>query len=349
MLRPSKRRTPGGLILPRVSLGIRGELTWQVLDERGVPEVPRTPSGVAIGPAEGVRQGNLITDVGLNRIGLVNPFGSSFRRRLHVGTGSTPPDVADVELDNEVQALSGGATNPSSTATLDTDENVFRLSSLLARQVTMDADRNLTEFGLGEIDSLYDDNVWIRELFRDEFGTPVTVSLLNGKTLIVNHTLVGEIAAPSAGTPITFDLEQYDATNTLVSTTPYDAVFGPVTALVDVGAVFAAWTPSNTSRRLTPILNAYTYDRATVPATTSPSSGTSPSLSAYVDNSFEREAVFLTPAASLATTWYGFVCITNSAAGRGWAVVFDDPATYVKPNTDTLEVRFTSTWGRAGS
>src|SRR5690554_6067056 len=95
---------PTGFSLP-LKVGLRGRFRWQVLDDRGVPEVPRTESGHTIGPAEGIEQDNLFLDQGLENLfsdgspsadifsPSTNSNGNFFRSTLHVGTGSTEPSV----------------------------------------------------------------------------------------------------------------------------------------------------------------------------------------------------------------------------------------------------------------
>jgi hypothetical protein len=73
-------RTPGGLVVP-LRARLSGRVRWQVLDERGVPEIPRNPSGFAIGPVEGVEQSNLITDSGLNAVASYNVFSNAAGRK----------------------------------------------------------------------------------------------------------------------------------------------------------------------------------------------------------------------------------------------------------------------------
>src|SRR5690606_7061397 len=118
---------------------------------------------------------------------------------------------------------SGSFPNGATTYELDTGDDVWRATSLVTRIVTMTADRNIAEFGLSPAASAA---IGIRELLRDSEGDPITVSLLNGKTLRVDHTLTVELPAPVAGTPATINVNQYDAGNNFINSTPYDVVHG---------------------------------------------------------------------------------------------------------------------------
>jgi len=349
------RRSPGGVCLP-IHGRVKGKLRWQVLDERGVPEIPRTPSGIPVGPVEGVEQDNLITDAGLDGLASfsynsISTTGSSWRRFLAVGTGSTAPDVTDTALASEVQAAasSGAFADGSSSYELDDDNDVWRATVVVTRLVTVTADRNLTEFGFRaqSIGSLH-----IRELLRDAEGDPITVSLLTGKTLRVDHTLTVELPAPEAGIPATVDFEEYDAGNNLVGTTPYDVIYGghvqsSSPASGGIANVFAVWNPAGTS--LAPV--AYTSDQAyTRFDTTNPGSALT-SLNGwqpYTPGSFQRTFRYTIPTGSLNTTWHAIKCGTGSGGDRaGLLIVFDNPATYTKQNTDTVRIGWVSSWSRA--
>lgn len=351
------RRLPSGLHVP-MRAGFRGEVRWRVLDERGVPEIPRNPSGFAVAPIEGVRQPNVITDLGLDRMAVTNVMRPSvgnqlWRNYLLVGTGSTAPATTDVALAAYVQrSNAGGLASEASTFNLDTTNNVFAMQNMTSKALTLSAPQNLTEFGFSDVNST---DALIRELFRDEFGTPITISLLAGKIIDVQHTLFGEIAAPTAGVAGTFDLEQYDATNTLVSTTPYSYTHGPRVATADTGPItflFNLWSPASSSvgslsQTVAGVSGATAYARvgglSVVGGTNAYTSG---ALDAYIGSSLQRTWRATIPTQNAVGTWSGINFGFSNAAPVCWHVAFDSPATYVKPNTDTLAVNFTSTWGR---
>ena len=358
------KQTPGGLVIP-MHATLAGRVRWQVLDERGVPEIPRTPSGVAVGPAEGVEQPNLITDLGLNRMGAaLNVFDTStgsangWRRRMAVGTGSTAPNVADTTLDNEVQrdASSGAFTAGGTTYELDTGDDVWRAVSFVNRVVTMTADRNLTEFGFAQATSA---DILIRELLRDGGGTPITVSLLNGKTLRVTHTLTVEIAAPAAGTPATINVEEYDAGNNLVASTPYDVVYGLTagTGGAQGTRTFQIWNPRESIPTQASFgaafafTSPFAYQRIVDVNGANASSVATAAPQAYVNDSFEaiKRSAFGTGQANAALHTLGMGSFFGGSGSQTASLLieFDDPATYTKANTDTLRVGIVSTWARA--
>ena len=353
--RPS-RRTPGGLLLP-LHATLKGRVRWQVLDERGVPEVPRTPSGVAVGPVEGVAQVNLITDLGLDRLAELNFFERSptstlaWRRRLAVGTGSTAPDISDTTLDNEVQraSTSGTFSNGTNTYAYESGDEVFRAVSRVTRIATMTADRNLTEFGLAQNTT---GDILIRELLRDGGGTPITVSLLNGKTLRLDHDLTVEVPAPPAGATTTIDVEEYDAGNNLVATTPYDVTYGPrahsahVSYLLEIGQ--GMMNPRNLAGRPKRISSAATYAPLLSLSTDTLANANAPAASAYATGTYTRTRSYTVPVGDGNGDWYGYHFDTSGGTnGGGFVALFTSPATYTKVNTDTLRISYRLTWARA--
>ena len=363
------RPPSAGLIIP-LRASLKGRVRWRVLDERGIPEVPRAPSGVAVAGVAGVEQPNLITDLGLERIADLNVFAvapgapATWRRRLAAGTGSTAPNAADTTLDNEVEraATSGTFSDGSTTYELDTTDNVWRAESLVTRLVTMTATRNVTEYGLANAAT---DDILIRELLRDGGGTPITVSIPEGKSLRVDHTLTVEIPAPAAGNSVSLNVEQYDISDTLVSTTSYDVTHGghiqeAATEPLELG-VFWAWNPSSAvptalGVRVFPASVAYARVAAFGTSDRYPSSDVSLATTfrvPYVPGSRERTLRGTVPVGSANFAWYGYYIGWHSptgTAGRinsGWMVRFDNPSTLTKVDTDTLRVGFVSSWDRA--
>lgn len=342
----------GGLLF-RVDARMKGRMRWQVLDADGNPEWPVGPDGRPINYGGGW-QDNLITDRGLNRVPVAHVFrpnstsgetSGGWRNYLALGTGSTTPDVTDAALANEVQrGNTNGALNAVSY-TLDTVNNVIRGRLVRDVQVTMSADRNLTEYGLSDEASV---GVNIRELFRDDMGDPITISLLNGKTLRLQHQLDVEIPAPSAGATGEFTIHELDAANNPVGDTDYDIIYGP-TGNVE-RALKVVWNPAETgiANHWAWRLTTNAYNRVTMVAGAG-ATGTDSQLVAttYVGDSFERvkRATIAAATANYNGEWRG-IGFYGGIDG-GFAFCFDDPATFTKVNTHTLRVGLISSWGRA--
>lgn len=354
-------RTPAGLLIP-MHATLRGEVRWQVLDEQGRPEIPRSPGGMALGPAEGVVQPNLITDLGLDRVAefdltYIN-FGNSsqkalnWRRYLAVGTGSTAPAVTDTTLDNEVErADTEGGFDSTTAYTLDGTDNVFRGEITAIRVVTMSADRNLTEFGLAH-DATND--ILIRELFRDDADNPITISLLSGKKLRLDHTLTLEMAAPTAGTSKTISIEEYAADGTLANTISQAVIYGPYATgggATNIRYMFHGWVPSGYAGSQTPeahrLTGTPTYDRAPGSNPSVGSSEVSGAFESYVAGSLQRIVRSTFGTAQENAAWGGFTFSFTSSENGGLMVDFDSPASYTKSDTDTLRVGVVLSWARA--
>ena len=370
-LSPSARRPKRAALVFPLRARIRGVTTWQVLDERGVPEIPRTPSGIAIAGAEGVTGPNLLLNAGLDRFAATSykPTSNnqnSIRRFLAVGTGSGVPDVTDTQLDNEVQRASdnGGFGFGERAWVYVSADTLWRYTGTAHRVVEMTADRNLTEYGLSSFSGA-NATLSIRELLRDTGGTPITVSLVTGKKLYLQHTLIIEVPAPEAGNAGQIEIKIYDAANQLVDTLEYDVTYGPIAGPPPIGitnsveAMFDTWDPSGSERSnnggMRAIVSPVSWNRAPTWTTqiepNSSSSGVGNiSNEAYLTGSYEREFRIGTTAANLNAVWYGFMVShsnTSPSSRRGFAVLFDNPTTFEKLDTDTIEVGYISTWNRA--
>lgn len=374
MLRPSVFKRPSGLLVPAPAT-LRGRIRWQALDERGVPEVPRSPSGLALAPVEGVEQPNLITDLGMDGIAEYDCTGLSasaagWRRYLKAGTGSTAPAFTDATLVSEVEraASSGSFSSGSNTYSIETGPDVLRIESTVTRIVTMTADRNLTEIGFSALNTT---EAYIRELLRDGIGDPITVSMLTGKILRVDHTLTADIAFPVAGTAASINIERYDVANLLESTTAYGVVSGLHgfdSSASALRLMARMWRPDTTDwtagvgfmrvagARAIDVATSYARTGVVTTANAEPQAGTyvGLALAAYVAGSHERAKQATIPAGSGNFPWYGFQFGGGDGEGTtattrytGFLCVFDDPTTYTKVDTDTMRVGMISTWARA--
>lgn len=386
----SGARTEGGLIIP-LHATLRGSVRWQTLDERGVPEIPRNESGFALGPIDGVEQPNLITDVGLDSIAAYNLFGTltsvttGWRHTLAIGTSSVAPDVTDTALGAEVQRGAGIGSYPEPSdliaGGLDDDRDVWYVDSGTRRLITMTADRNLTEFGFFP-GTLGAGNCAIRELFRDGGGSPVTISLLNGKQILVTHNLRVELPAPAAGLSGSFDIDEYDAANALIASTSYtwtggwyidslasspNRVSGNSTNtagsfIAQQPNIFGIWQPGGTvdneigvcrmpsDKAYARILGGFASGD-TDPSNTTGTLPSTFSWSGYTAGTYQRLRRSTVPTASLNGAWYGWILRGSGSSARseycGFMVNFGAPSTYTKASTDTLRVGLLSTWARA--
>ena len=363
-----KTRSPSGLIIPGLKATVRGEVRWQVLDERGVPEVPRNENGFAIAEAGGVAQSNLITNLGMDRmpsqsVFTTNPDSTShWRRYLRVGTGSVEPAFADVDLGAQVESPSAAFlsfTPDTQTFALDTTDNVWRAVLTTRRTLQMTANRNLTEFGFSNVATAGD--LRIRELFRDGGGVPVTVTVLSGKYIKVDHTLTIEIPAPAAGATVVRNIDTYDAGGALVSSVPYTLRYGLTTDVAGGGNIYWArsWDPAFAPLAMYRMRSSIAYERINAGSWTfndstgqfDGSDAASYGLGGYVDGTYYRDKAAAWIPGEGAGTMHGYIANslgTNTAfRPSGVFVHFDSPATYVRGELDLMTVASRSSWARA--
>lgn len=354
------RSDRSGIYVP-VPATLAGRARWQVLDERGVPEIPRNPSGFAIGPVEGVENPNLITDAGMDAIATqraATNAATGIRHYLAIGTGSTAPDVTDTTLDSEVQrTASAGTFSVGGTTTGYEGSGASRICYAeyrTTRAPTMTADRNLTEYGFSHL-SAAGGALNIRELFRDELGDPVTISLLNGKTLKLDHTLRMELPASPDGYVSTFDFDRYDATNVYTGTDSYDVIAGLCIRNdpASISALFAGhWEPSDALTGFFEGAGYYnTSPFAWARGFVNIASGRSPAklaVQTYTAGTYEREKSGTIAAGNEVATWNGIIFVSD--VGNEYAylhVLFTDPTTFVKTSTETVQLALVSSWARA--
>ena len=226
-------------------LSVRGRVRWGVYNERGEREPVRVtyPDGREALLSGGYWQPNLITNLGMNAfaetangwVGLNGTLATSVRRYGRIGTGSSVPAFSDTALDNQVMYSNTAA--PFSDNSVSGSEDGSNLTIHAMRRVTfvMDQNRNLTEFGFGKTEGgefvedppdsgifVWEDwnDIYVRELFRDSGGTPITLSILSGKTLRIDHMY--DITLDMSLQTGSFDVHEYDAANNFVSTTSVD-------------------------------------------------------------------------------------------------------------------------------
>jgi hypothetical protein len=125
---------------------------------------------------------NLITDLGLNRMG-ANLTSGGYLSWFQVGSGNTPPTINDTALVNRIastnntQATSFGSQ---STAPYYTWRRITR------RFATGVAAGNLSEIGIGWEST---GSLFSRALIRDALGNPTTITILPDESLDVTYEL----------------------------------------------------------------------------------------------------------------------------------------------------------------
>lgn len=121
---------------------------------------------------------NLITDIGLNRIGQGNPHD-----RCMVGSGSTPPSVLDTNLQAQVAVTT---STQSTTRGASSSLPYYGWARTTYRFAMGVAAGNLSEVGVGWANS---NGVFSRALILDGGGNPTTITILSNEFLDVTYEL----------------------------------------------------------------------------------------------------------------------------------------------------------------
>ena len=124
---------------------------------------------------------NLVTDVGLNRIG-----SGSYLTACHVGTNNTTPTVFDTAL---AGYLAGTTTVQASSTGNTTVSPYYCWKRITYRFATGAAAGNIAEVGIATSASLSGSILFSRALILDEFGVPTTVTVLPDEVLDVTYEL----------------------------------------------------------------------------------------------------------------------------------------------------------------
>lgn len=141
--------------------------------------------GKKIGGKEYTVQGpefdNLITDTGLNSIGLTYPIAV-----LYVGTGTNVPATTDTTMG---AFLNSTSTVQSNTTTGPTAPDYISTRTWTFRFAEGAAAGNLTEVGVGTSSAGVTRGVFSRALIVDSNGQPVTFTVLSDEFLDVTYSL----------------------------------------------------------------------------------------------------------------------------------------------------------------
>ena len=334
-----------------VKAKLEGWVRWQVLDEHDQP-VPVTLEG---GREEwgGVWHHNLITNRGMDLFA-TETFSSTsgWRRYSQIGEGSAAPANTDTTLGALVQSTfdDGGFGNEQVTA-LQSGELVYEFTQRHLH--TLSANRNLTEYGYAP--DTTSGNTVIRELFRDAQGNPITLSVLAGKKVRIDHKLV--VRAPFTVAPATVYIDEYDAANALTNTRTYPAqayAYSSSSSFQNsvVSTVFAPNQNGFAAKIIGLLSNDAPDTNSGVSFSSRPSSSATSStrwtLEPYINGSFKRHKTLLVSESDLNGDLYGLACSFSgtSSSAYGYAFKFDNNAKFTKQNTHTFTFGIEVSWAR---
>lgn len=169
-----------------VGIGLRGELTWELIETRRF----RRPVVVRRG-----KQSNLIVDAGLDGwLALPSPRGPLGWAPMYmaVGTGTTAPTATQTSLQAQLTQVAADYAIPGYDVTVYPP---YVWNSATFNENVANGD--LTEWGVK-----MDTTLWCRELFRDELGTPVVVTKTNTQVLRLTYRLYMQRAVDSVTTQL---------------------------------------------------------------------------------------------------------------------------------------------------
>ncbi|MFU8868662.1 hypothetical protein [Natronococcus sp.] len=320
---------------PRV--GIEGWLRWGLVDRSG-REV------------RGGEQHNLILDTLLDGIAATG-FSENLVGFAAVGTGSVEPDVTDVALGTEL------ARTSTSISSSTTDGGNGLISFMVEREFDFGvANGNLTEWGMAPAST---GAIYVRELFRDELGDPVTITKTSDFKLRIKYTITFDFQPATTAGSGSFVLDgigtinhQYRWTNT--------------TGLISGANVLAQGTVATTSLPVTAVgpERCYAQSSTTFPAYTSRWTGTTilgstnglATNGGYVAGTHTRTVTQLVWGTSIGNgTWTGFGLFarggTPTTAYGSLAFFFDVADRFTKDDLHVLTLTnpMGISWGRSGS
>lgn len=215
---------------------------------------------------------NIITNQGLNRIGT----NSDWLTNIQVGSGTTPPATTDTGL---ASFVAGTDTFISTASTIQSSPPYYATRTLTRRFAAGAAAGNLSEVGIGW--SSTGSSLFSRALILDGSGNPTTITVLSDEVLDVTYQLrIYPPASDASGSIVVTGI------GTIATTTRAAVVTTAANWSINQNGVQGG--PST----LTNFHAAYTGSIGLITAQPSGTfeSATSASLSAYSNNSFQRDA-----------------------------------------------------------
>lgn len=277
---------------------------------------------------------NLITDAGLNMIGLGT---ASWNSTAYVGEGNTPPANSDTALQTYHQsaAIDFGAT-PSTTTTTGSPDYIQKLTLVYTFPVQT-VNKNYAEVGVGPTNT----NLFSRALIVDSGGSPTTFTVLTGEQLQVTYRLWFYPQVVDAVSVVNISGTNYTITS---------RGHGLGTSL-STASMVGAWQWTTTNPGSTRIATAFNGSLGSL--TTDPGGSFEllniASVGSYTTGSFTRSVTY-SASVSQANLSGGITVITGPMYLAGGAVPCPlqhgfSPA-LPKDNTKTLSITITHTWAR---
>jgi hypothetical protein len=282
-----------------------------------------------------IEQSNLITNAGLNALASATPPNvvSSLCTHVGVGTGSTAPAAGDTALQTPVN-LGGVArtnlshTNDGSVSANDVVATYRRVRKFPAATGPV----TLREFGF--FSAATGGIMWNRELFRNELGTAIDYTVLEGEELVMD--LLVSLTIPPSDVSTSFTL-------TFNDNTPDQTISVVIRPMLTTNAG-TAWNPNNVGYSYFAAVSAAAADGITGLVTRGSSfSGTNSSSSlvgAYVAGTFYLDVTYTWEPANFTTT-------INRFKFGGWLFQMTVSPGIPKTSAKRLRLTIRYVWGRA--
>lgn len=321
------------LILPvSVKPRVAGFIGWEVC-KSGTGKVVR----------ESPKQKNMITNAGLNRWA-DTPL-TTMTTRLEVGSGTSEPSPTDTALQNLVAWTTGRTQTDIS---LQTSALPYYGSTTWEWEFGEgEAAGNLSELGFRS--SSAPTALFSRQLFRDEFGQPTTITVLPDEFLRVTYEL-----RKYAPDPVD-NVEE----GIIISGNEYTVTTRPASMLQVAGSVGDTWTsrpPAGQSRSATnsdPAVlsnsDLASFDVQLNVSSTGASTNDGGSRAAYTSGSLRNEVEYFwnpgTRTGENRRVIWGTGGATSGAGNHAqWQTQFDPP--FVKGEDDRVTLQFYAEWDR---
>jgi hypothetical protein len=270
---------------------------------------------------------NLITDIGLNRLG-TGPIVSACR----VGTGTAQPAVTDTDLQAPLASTStvSAANTAQSTApyyTTVTWTCTFAQGAVVG---------NISEVGVGWATS--GSTLWSRARIKDGGGVDTTITVTAIEQLTVSYQL--RWVVPTADVTGSTTIGGVATNWTLRAGTATNGVWGRE-------GVNGSWFYQTGVLGSSPMGRCWMYDGAISAVTAAPSGSQSAAVSittnTYTNNSLYKDAIANFPIGAITATSSTRSAYFDSTHGA-WQIEFTPPI--AKDNTKTLALTFRLSWGR---
>jgi len=277
---------------------------------------------------------NLITDVGLNRIGSYDSSSATnILGRFVLGAGSAQPQPTDTALQSPIVRAPGDFVVLTPTSSYDDGYAQYRYRYQFGQGV---AQGNLSEIGLQE--GSLSGSLWSRALILNAAGEPTTITVLDTDFLTVYYSL--RVYIPKTDSVYNIDVD-YDEEGIV----PTVATCRPLNANSANPAVSPSWRFQAFSGNPETFKNGGLSEPTASSPLGSDAGDRVPSSTKepYVEGSYE---MWITHRAGLSQansdTLRSFP--VNSMLGS-WQVEFDPPL--IKNNTHTMDLTFGISWARA--